>query len=255
MYRFIINPINGHKIKVSSNEGMNIIKKYVRLLVGGSHTVTPTYDIEYTKPRIVIVGAGPIGLLSGIFAIEKGYDTTIIEKRSEDKFADREQIIRINQSNMHNFNTIKFNDGRSLRDRLFIPKDIVVTESDPRPLSKNLARGEYQSGNAPYTRLLKNPKRCGARGEPIFTGHISLKEIQKELYEKYKELGGEIKFNYEIKGIKKVSEPTVKYICIVNVNSNTIALDFDILVGADGAKSKVRQIVSNIDLNIEKKKK
>jgi uncharacterized FAD-dependent dehydrogenase len=150
----------------------------------GTTSYQRTYDNVSSKPRVIIVGAGPAGLFAAIRLIESGIKPVIFE-RGKDVQARRRDLAAINKDHVVNpESNYCFGEGGA------------GTYSDGKLYTRSNKRGDVN-------RILEILIAHGAGEEILFDAHPhigtnKLPKIVAALRESILEVGGEIHFNAKV---------------------------------------------------------
>lgn len=166
-------------------------------------------------PEVLIVGAGPTGLLLAINLLRNGVTCNIIDKRVDK--SSNSKAITVNAASLKILHSIKLIQN-------FVNYGCMVRDIYVHWNSSKLMHVNYNYLDAPYKYFLSIPQP--------FTENI--------LLQNFLDLGGKVDFNTELIDII-VSQSGCE--AKTNNSHGVIKSKFKYLIGCDGANSKVRQLV------------
>lgn len=169
------------------------------------------------KNRPVVIGLGPAGLFAGLLLAEKGYNPLIIE-RGEDVDSRTKSIDNFwNNRILNPKSNVQFGEGGA---GTFSDGKLTTRIKDPR-----------------CSYVLEKLVAAGAPEEIVYMGkpHIGtdiLKDVVKNIREKIKEYGGEVKFSSKLEDIEIIDGKIYE----ISVDGNKIPCDNLILATGHSAR-------------------
>ncbi len=172
--------------------------------------------MKKNKPSVLIIGAGPTGLVLALWLTKLGVAVRIIDKNEKPGQTSRALIIQAR--------TLEF------YDQIGIAKDVIAAgikleyfalRKDGQPI-KTVNIGEFGTGISPYSFVLSFPQD----------------DHEKLLLTHLKALGVEVERHTELVSLTQTAE---KVTAVMECKGQQETIQFDYLCGCDGARSTIRE--------------
>ena len=173
----------------------------------------PVDYMSRMNAAVIIVGAGPVGLLLGNLLGQAGVDTIIVEKRNQ--ISQTSRAIGITPPSLEILAQLKL-------DKEFIAQGLPISDAVIHGQKRILGRLSFASIPSPYQFILSFPQR---RTEEILTAHLSRYPTVK------------LERNHECTYVAEDSDGVT---CSVRTMDGTTTLRADYLCACDGFHSTVR---------------
>ncbi|KAJ3901823.1 FAD binding domain-containing protein [Lentinula edodes] len=182
-----------------------------------------------STPNVLIVGAGPTGLINALTLLRNGISVRIIEKQDSFQLGTRGCGMQPRTIEMYKL--------------LGILPDLLEVKTDPFPVVKfSSPQGDDEEGKViPMVERIENtPSR------PYNTGYMLMQERQKHLLRTRieKDYGVTVELSTELNSFEEHEDHVIAHIVkhVPNAGENTEeTVKVDFLVGADGGRSTVRK--------------
>lgn len=208
-------------------------KKFVEMTKPGSSGIMEQRKLNVTsdKPRVTIVGGGPVGLLSAIEAYQNGAKQVVLVEARPDY--SRQVVLRIDQEHLERIkNIVGVDEFRKLIDNGVIQPFSDEISKNPHGASKMNPDGSITGKMAIRIQNL----------EKILASAVE--NIAKQDPQAFKVLYG---YKFEAEDGHKVTSDGRQKLVLKKENTkgrgpNTIELETDWLVGADSGSSQVKRL-------------
>ncbi|WP_236589788.1 FAD-dependent monooxygenase [Ramlibacter aurantiacus] len=185
---------------------------------------------ETSSPRVLIVGAGPVGLALAIELGHRGVPCLVVERNDRVGYAPRAKTTNVRtREHLRRWGIADRLKAASPLGPQYPSNVLFVT----RLAGRELARFE----NALY---------CGPGRSPLYSEHaqwIPQYTVEEVLREHAQSLPGvELRFNCELRGFEQ-DEQRVRARIVDTTTETESTVEADFLVGADGARSTVRELI------------
>ncbi len=171
-----------------------------------------------TATSVLVVGAGPVGLLAACELARRGVALRVIDKLAEPTDESRAIVIHAR--------SLEMLDRMGIVDR-FIDTGLRTTAMTMLEGGKQLARVPFDGVASPFPYTITTPQT----------------ETERLLAERLAELGGAVERGVELVGLDQTAEAATARLRHPDGAEETAA--FDWVVGADGGHSTVRSLVGS----------
>ena len=184
----------------------------------GAISNTPDFKVQ-----VIIVGAGPVGLTSGLLLQQHGIDVVIIEKHPDISIHPKARYISCRSMELY---------------RKLGLEEAIAKHSLPK--DQNFFCWLSSITGDEYARIAK--QNSSGEISPTFEASAAQPFLERELLNQFVKNGGKIYFEH--KAVNLAQNHEIVQLQVENCKTdNTMLLQADYLLAADGAHSTVREIL------------